>query len=371
VLTRSFSDDPAAAGALAAGFIRGAQQAGLAATAKHFPGLGDCRIDSHIDLPRIPHHSSRFRTLELTPFRAAIAAGAALVMTAHVAVPGLTGDDCPASLSRVVITDLLRGELGFSGVVVSDALEMGGISRQMNVPEAAVRALHAGTDIALCCRSAEDLAAVLAALRTAVADGRLPEEELAASRERIQRLRQRFGAPRAQPVALAKSPADLSRQIANRAVWRRQDPAGLLPITSSDPPWQALWLGRAMGSAVSDQEPLEAQPLIKRLAEAGIRTEAIENLAAAAPDKPLLVLETNLHLEPHCSEVVDKLAGHSAPVLLVSFEVPLPQQLVPANITALAVFHGSQICQLAAADVLLGCERPLGRSPFAADGYLA
>jgi beta-N-acetylhexosaminidase len=148
--TRSFGEDPARVAQFVSEFIRGAQENGALATAKHFPGHGDTAADSHIDLPVIHADKQRLETLELVPFRAAIAAGVGSVMTGHLSIPALEPDpDTPATLSSNILTGLLRHELGFQGLVITDAMDMGGITVRFAPGEAAVRAVLAGADALL------------------------------------------------------------------------------------------------------------------------------------------------------------------------------------------------------------------------------
>ena len=147
---RSFGDEPVAVGAMAAATVRGLQSAGVAATIKHLPGHGEPGGDSHVGLPVIEASADTLRARELVPFQAAIAAGARVAMAGHLAVPALTDRrDLPATLSRAVIHDLLRDELGFGGLVVSDALDMGGVRGDDGGPDVA-GALAAGIDLLLC-----------------------------------------------------------------------------------------------------------------------------------------------------------------------------------------------------------------------------
>ena len=167
---RSFGADPELVARHVAAFVAGTQRQGVAACAKHFPGHGDSAVDSHLDLPIVEGDLE----LALLPFRAAIAAGVQAVMTAHLLVPSL--DDAPATLSRRIVSGLLRDELGFGGLVITDALEMRAISAGIGVEEGAVRALEAGVD-ALCIGHdlhEETVDAVVGALAGAVALGRLP-----------------------------------------------------------------------------------------------------------------------------------------------------------------------------------------------------
>jgi beta-N-acetylhexosaminidase len=177
--TRAFGADPVLVARHSAAAVTGLQEAGVAACAKHFPGHGATVTDSHLELPTVDEP-------DLPPFAAAIAAGTQAIMTAHIRVPALTGGG-PATFSRAVLTDLLRGELGFAGVVITDALEMKGAARAAGgVGAAAVLALAAGADL-LCLGSRVDLAlveAVIASIVEAVRDGRLPVARLAEAGER-------------------------------------------------------------------------------------------------------------------------------------------------------------------------------------------
>ena len=145
---RAWGEDPATAGALAAAFQRGLSRGGVLGCAKHFPGHGDTASDSHLDLPLLPHDRKRLNQIELPPFRDVIAAGVDSVMTAHLLLPQLDPDR-PATLSSAVLGDLLRKELGFDGLVVTDALVMEAITARHGAAEAAVLAFEAGADLIL------------------------------------------------------------------------------------------------------------------------------------------------------------------------------------------------------------------------------
>jgi beta-N-acetylhexosaminidase len=188
--TRSFGADPQRVAAHAAAAVAGLQSAGVAACAKHFPGHGATLADSHLELPTVDIGVDLLRSRELPPFAAAIQAGTKSIMTAHIRVPILTGR-APATFSPAVLVDLLRGELGFTGVVITDALEMLGASRFAgSVPAGAVLALSAGADL-LCIGADVDAALTLAcadAIVEAVRDGRLPLSRLEEAAGRVAEL---------------------------------------------------------------------------------------------------------------------------------------------------------------------------------------
>ncbi len=177
---------------LGATIVRGLQAGGVAACGKHFPGHGDTNADSHVELPLVAHAPDRLRAVEWVPFRAAVAADVAMIMTAHVLVPALD-EARPATLSPAIVTGALRRELGFEGVIVSDDLEMKAISVDRSVPDAAVDAVAAGCDALLVCGVDHDLqAATLEALVHAVEEERLPFARVEDALMRQQAAKERF-----------------------------------------------------------------------------------------------------------------------------------------------------------------------------------
>jgi len=192
---RALSSDAATVAQLGARIVAGLQEGGVAACAKHFPGHGDTRVDSHRELPVVEHDPERLRAHEMAPFRAAVAAGVAAVMTAHVVYPGLD-DANPATLSRTIVDGILRRECGHRGLVVTDDLEMGAITADRTVEQAAVRAIACGCDTVLVCgasveRHVSVLEAIIHAVEAGDLDRRLVEEACA----RQQRVKARFLAP--------------------------------------------------------------------------------------------------------------------------------------------------------------------------------
>jgi beta-N-acetylhexosaminidase len=188
--TRAFGSDPRLVARHAAAAVTGLQEAGVAACAKHFPGHGATRVDSHHGLPVIDADLELLDRRELVPFRAAIDAGVQAVMTGHLTLPAITGGE-PATLSRAAVTGLLRERLGFSGVIITDALDMRGASAEIGIHEASVRSLCAGADL-LCLGSQEyeeSVRAILTAIVAAVRSGRLPVERLSEAAERTERLK--------------------------------------------------------------------------------------------------------------------------------------------------------------------------------------
>ncbi len=198
---RAFGDTPDVVSELAAAFLRGAQPHPVLTCAKHFPGHGDTATDSHLTLPLVAHSAQRLDAVELVPFRRAIAAGVDSVMTAHLLVSAWDAEH-PATLSRRCLTEELRQNLGFDGLVVTDALVMGAIAQQYSPTESALRAVEAGADILLMPAEPE---AVIQAICDAVQSGRIEEARIEASLDRIWRAKQRVQSPHLTPQLTPQS----------------------------------------------------------------------------------------------------------------------------------------------------------------------
>jgi len=231
--TRSFGQDPAQVGRLVAAEIRGMQDHGMLATAKHFPGHGDTQVDSHLFLPSLDVSWSRLDSMELVPFRSAVAAGVAAIMSAHIAVPALAGPGRPATLAPSVLGAVLRDSLRFQGLVVTDALNMGGIVGNFGAGEAAVLALEAGADLLL---QPADPAVTIDAVEAAVRSGRISEARLNVSVRRVLELKQRAGVFNRKLVDLDQvmlsvggaESVDTARAIAQRAIVLVKDDGGIV-----------------------------------------------------------------------------------------------------------------------------------------------
>ena len=199
---RALAEDAELVARLGVAIVNALQNGGVAACGKHFPGHGDTAVDSHLDLPLVEHPPDRIRRVEFVPFREAIRAGVAFIMTAHVLVPSLD-EERPATLSPRIVQSLLREELEYPGVILSDDLEMKAIAKSYAVPEAAVQAIAAGCDGLLICSGEVDVqAATLEALVHAVEDGRIPYTRLDAAQKRLRKAKERFLAA---PVASART----------------------------------------------------------------------------------------------------------------------------------------------------------------------
>jgi beta-N-acetylhexosaminidase len=323
---RCFGDDPARAAALVEATVLGLADAGVAATAKHFPGGGEATSDPHVGLPVIDAPRDRFDRVELVPFRAALSAGAALVMTGHPAVPGLTGDALPATLSRAVLRDLLRGELGFQGVTISDALDMGAIlAGGGHVDAAAI--LAAGQDLLLLPADPETRSSIEAGVAGLDTD----PEPLG----RVDRLRSRLSLADGDPsVVGCEEHLALADELARRSVTLLRDAGGLLPLR----PGPDASIGVVMPGPI-DRTPADTSSTVApRLAEAVRRRhprvhslvvepapDAAEIAAARAwaADHDLLVIGTiDASFEPAQAELVRALLDTGRPAVTAALRTP-------------------------------------------------
>jgi beta-N-acetylhexosaminidase len=239
---RSFGENPQDVAAHVKAFIEGAhadKRNLVLTTAKHFPGHGDTSVDTHVNLATIPADRERLERLELVPFKAGIEAGVDSIMTAHIAVPALAPPDLPATLSPAILTDLLRRQLGFNGLVVTDALEMGGIAKGYSAGEAAVRALEAGADTLL---MPADPDQAISAVMSAIASGRLTRQRIEASLLKILAAKEKVGLDRKRFVDLEvisdviDSPEanEKAQEIADHAVTLIRNGGNLIPLASPE-----------------------------------------------------------------------------------------------------------------------------------------
>ncbi|HEU4571131.1 MAG TPA: glycoside hydrolase family 3 protein [Candidatus Limnocylindrales bacterium] len=363
---RAFGDDPAVVGRMVAAQVRGLQSAGVAATVKHLPGHGEPGGDSHLGLPVVEVSADELRARELVPFRAGIAAGARLAMAGHLGVPALTGErDVPATLSRAVVTDLLRGELGFDGVAVSDALDMGGVQGGAGAGPDVLAALTAGTDLLLCGPDPEAQVRVEAALAAAVT--RLDPAAAAASSERIDALRAWIAGFRTPPVDVVGSAAHraIADEVARRSTTRIRDRERLLgrPVAGDarilviepepvdlTPADTTSWLRPAGLADAIRARGRHVEGIVSRDPIPAADVAAIRDRASAAD---LVVFGTVDALgRPSLVELGRALAAAGPPVVAVALRAPWDADVLPELGTVIATY-GIQPPQLAAAATVI------------------
>jgi beta-N-acetylhexosaminidase len=347
--TRSFGSDTELVARHAAAAVTGLQAAGVAACAKHFPGHGSTRTDTHDAVATVDAPLTLLARRDLPPFAAAIAAGVRAVMPGHLRVPELTGD-LPASLSAAALTGLLRGELGFSGVIISDALEMRAVSGPFGMPEAAVLAVAAGTDL-LCLGRDQDRLSYLAvrdALVTAAASGRMPPARLEEAAGRVADLRAWMAAERA-PRADTDG-VDVGLTAARRAIRVAGGVARPLsqPVVVEVVPPPNIAVGPVPWGLEAWLPADSVVRLSTGLAARDLASRADAALARAA-GRSLIVVVRDAHRHPTARDLATRLLAARPDAVVVEMGLPVWR---PPGGAYVATYGAARTSGLAAAEVL-------------------
>ena len=415
---RSYGEDPEMVARFAAAFAEGAQQGGVIATAKHFPGHGDTAVDSHRGLPIIEVERERLDKVELMPFRAVIDAGIGAVMSAHIGLPKIDPTSVtplpreealraayvdeggeivtenaflPGTLSPVVLNGILRRDLGFDGVVVTDALDMSGLTIYFKQDEAAVRAVLAGADILL---KPGDPDAAVRGLREAVRTGRLTQKRIEESARRILAAKYDLGlveqriAPLEQIDRIVSNPATvaLAQEIADRAITLVRDDAKLFQTARTLKPG-----ARIFNLAITNGEDRQwiANPFNAALRGDGRRLETVVLDARATPDEIAKALDaagradlvvaslygrvrsgaaSSVGLPEPAAKVLNELLARKIPVIGISFGNPYLLQSFPGLGSYVVAYGDMPSLQRAAARALLGQSDITGKLPISLPG---
>ncbi|RZB14932.1 glycoside hydrolase family 3 protein [Streptomyces sp. F001] len=348
---RSFGADPALVARHTAAYVTGLQSAGVAACTKHFPGHGDTAVDSHHALPRIDADATVLGDRELAPFRAAIAAGTKAVMSAHILVPALDPDR-PATLSGTVLTDLLRRDLGYDGLIVTDGMEMRAISGTYGIERGSVLAVAAGAD-AICVGGGladdETVRRLRDALVAGVRAGELPEERLADAAERVRKL--------ARWTATSAAKADgADSEVGLRAARRALKVTGAGPFTPLTAPPYVAALTPVANIAVGDETPWGVTAELAALlpgTEAGTFAgeEAGPAALKAAGPRRIVAVVRDEHRHPWMAAALDTLLTARPDTIVVEMGVP---QAAPRGALHIATHGASRASGRAAAEVIAG-----------------
>ncbi|WP_026421974.1 glycoside hydrolase family 3 N-terminal domain-containing protein [Actinokineospora inagensis] len=344
---RAFGSDPYAVAAHVGAYIRGMQSAGVATCAKHFPGHGAATSDSHFTLPVLPRTPEELDAMELVPFRAAIAAGTRSVMTGHLVVPRW-GDD-PATVNATAIQEVLRGQLGFTGAVVTDALEMGAVAGHLGnaagLADASVRALRAGAD-ALCVggeiSDADAISAVIDRIVAAVEAGTLTEERLAEAAERTRSL-----SSLGTGTLVTRDEVELGMTVARKALRTTHLPAlsdrPLVVDVVVEPTIAAGNVPWGLGPHVAELLP----------GSTAVRVTAAEpgDLLERAHGREVVVATRDAHRHPAVLDLVSGLVRAAASVVQVETGAPGPEL---GTLGRIDTFGGSWASLRAAAEVIAG-----------------
>jgi uncharacterized protein YbbC (DUF1343 family)/beta-glucosidase-like glycosyl hydrolase len=387
---RSYGEDPELVARLGAAYIEGARAGGMLSTAKHFPGHGDTDTDSHRDLPVLDVDRARLGAVELVPFRRAIEAGVDSIMLGHIAVPALDPSGSPATLSPALGGELLRDELGFGGLIVTDALEMAGL-RPAWTGEAAVRAIQAGSDVLLL--PGDSRVAIQSVVR-AVGEGQLSQARIDASVRRLLEVKARLGLHRERLV----DRAELGRQVARPEDMRRaeklaaasitlvRNEGGLLPL-AAERPLRLLHLALTSGPYPApdsiQRAALAARRIPFRSATLGseLSPETGDELVAAASGFSHILVSSFVRgeagadgeggLPPAQRELLQRLRQTGVPLIVVSLGSPYVLAQLPEVPVYLCAYGAAASSQRAAIRALFGETDITGRLPVTLPGLYA
>ncbi|WP_431960422.1 glycoside hydrolase family 3 protein [Actinacidiphila sp. bgisy160] len=353
---RSFGSEPLLVARHTAAYVEGLQSAGVAACTKHFPGHGDTSVDSHHALPRVDVDPATLHARELAPFRAALAAGSKAVMSAHILVPALDPDR-PATLSPAALTGLLRDELGYDGLIVTDGIEMRAIADVYGIERGTVLALAAGAD-AICVGGGlaeeETVVALRDAIVAAVRDGDLPRQRLADAAGRVRSLAAWAAERSAAPVTAAPDP-EIGLVAARRALRVTRTDA-YLPIAEA--PYVATFTPVA-NIAVGEETPWGVAAELDRIFPGTVTGSFREGDALTAQvlrsagTRRIVAVVRDVHRHPWMAEALGSLLAARPDTVVVEMGVP---QAAPSGALHIATHGAARVCGRAAAEVIAGKE---------------
>ena len=386
--TRSFGEDPETVARLGVAFIEGSHEGGVLATAKHFPGHGDTRTDSHVALPVVPADLARLNSLELVPFRRAVDQGVDAVMTAHVVVSGLQGlEGAPATFDARIMTDLLRDDLDFQGLLLTDALVMGALSERYGTGEVAVLALEAGSDVLL---MPTDVTESIDAVMTAVAQGRLEPSRIRTSARRVLETKARAGLHIGRMVDLdavddvvgTAGHLAFADTVATRSITLLRDRDAVLPV-------DARWTRTVLSLTYARTDNLIAgsafDPALANRVEVASRArvgpetppEVYDSLKGLAREADLVIASVYVPPRSGTGEIsvsegmADFIAAVAPerPMMVISFGNPYLLAALPESPGYLIAWGAHEVSQNAAVRALFGQAAISGRLPVSIPPY--
>jgi beta-N-acetylhexosaminidase len=367
---RSFSSNPDLASSLTEAQVRGYQREHVASTSKHFPGHGDTNVDSHTGLPVIDHTVEELESIDLPPFEAAIGAGVESIMTAHIVVPALDDSGRPATLSRPILTGLLRRQMGFDGVVVTDALDMQGVREMFGDDRVPVEAIKAGADLML---MPPEFEVAYSAVLEAVRSGEISERRIDRSVYRLLRLKERLGLfeqpfvkeNRVDRVVGTPSHLETADEITKRTVTLVKNDARTLPLRPGTGR-SALVTGWGVTTTATLGAQVRERGLAAEVRETGAAPSdaAIAEAGAAAERNDLVIVVTNrAWSSPAQQKLVAELVDSGKPVIVAAVRDPYDIAHLPGADTYVATYSYAGVSVRALAKTLFGEVNPVGRLP--------
>ena len=365
---RSFGDEPEQASRLALMFMRGTLEGGVMACGKHFPGHGDTAVDSHLGLPVVEKGRGGLEKCELIPFRAAVAAGIPAIMTSHVLFPELEPERKPATMSRRILTGLLRGELGFGGIIISDCMEMQAIASYYGTVNGAAASIAAGADIVCISHTASLARETAERLRSELESGALDAGEFAASVSRIEAAKSRFDCAPKAAGSIEADAEEAARLLESSFVHI----GGEIPQLGENPFFTGCAPARAsLVSSRVRETPAFPEYMAKALGGRALVTsdepdgEEIARAAAEAAGSSCIVLCTlNASLKPGQLELMRELAKSGKPMLVTALRNPYDLLSLPSGAAGIAAWEYTPRVLSALLPFISGSREPSGRLPL-------
>lgn len=375
---RSFGDDPDLVARHVAAAVAGFRKGGVLTTLKHFPGEGEADVDPHYELPAMNLDRSRLESVELPPFRAGVAAGADVLMTGHYAVPVLTGSrDIPVSMSRQAVEGFVRGDLGFEGLVITDALDMGAVDGGGDQTTAMIDTISGGTDLLLCMAAGDQRDRARAALESGLARGLIPTETLLRSTQRIDAARRGIRPESLDPAVVGSFNA-LSDELAERSITLVRDDAGLLPLSNSTDTSILVLEPEPTNVTPADTTALYPPSLGETAGRrrSGIETvvyphEPDHNTISALAEKALrhdIVMVGTVNAGPGQTRLVKSLIATGVPVVTIALREPQDLATYPQATTHICTYSGHAPSSRAVVSAMFGDSKFGGRLPVAISG---
>jgi len=386
---RSFGEDPYTVTVYAREMIRGMREAGVITTLKHFPGHGDTVTDSHLDLPVIRHTMERMEKIELMPYRQLIPEGVDAIMTAHIHFPAIDGEDCiPATLSKNIVTGILRNRLGFRGVVTTDCMEMKAVKNTIGTAKGSIATIKAGVDMVMISHTFELQKETAELLVKAVSEGEIGEETISGALERIRKLKERYlswinlseGCQNAEQDDLPEMIGgirhrNLARDIYRKGITLYKNDGGLLPISADsgqkvlviyprgqnivqveDIQYSSCLLGNAVREVFPAAETFEFSdnPDAEEIASVLSRSDEYDIIIAGTMSA--------MHNQGQ-ARLVSGLLNRKRNVVLVAMKSPYDFACFPDARACVATYEHTYPALEAAARVIFGFDWPLGKMP--------
>lgn len=386
--TRSYSEDPELAARMGVAFIHGLQDHGMIATGKHFPGHGDTGVNSHLALPVVTVSRSRLDTVELVPFRAAVNGGVGAIMSFHGAMPALDSSGVPGTLSPKVVTGLLRGEMGFRGIVISDAMDMRGVLDQFGADEAAKRAIAAGIDVLI---QPLDVSKTIDAVIAGISEGRYTEARVDSSVRRVLEAKRKLGLAKSKLVDLGalrfavgdSTNAQVARRAAEKSITLVRDSARLVPVIDSTKTVLSITIARRADLSAGNSFNAELRTRLPKLRTEFTATEDATlnypRLLAAADSADVVIVGSyvgqswdavSASAPEAFTNFVLTLVTRGRKPIVVAFGNPYLLQQLPWIGTYLVAWGGFPVSQIAAARALTGVAAITGRLPISIPPYV-